>query len=801
MSGTHLFYNGVLFRDCETLEYSSILEYDESGTHEKYMRTRVTVASTLVSLYKRIPGTAPGSSLVPTTPVAPNNQHFSTIYIPPVLPQLVGDTEGTDETTPARLEEIMERLAEPRKDFWYAVNGVTNPQSQQAPVVPVVPGAFPKENRSAGFQVAAENPYRLILIATGITPGGSFTDYVQGVNGDTTVKRVNVFDANNGPKPSGLASLKLYGGNVMRVQATFEVCRVLSKPIADANNPDPGYDAQKVRGVICNTWGVTDSLDDDGAVTHTVNGKIVVKDKRYKVNALRMAAFPLAFPYARLIGRQYTVDHSGLVLEYQYTYKQAGAAPPQGIRKYDATYTEMVGMGGTASGVFKASMNIKVQGWYDRSDGLTTLLQRERVQKMVLIRGAMTILAARISGMAMVWNAIPGQNPKTTTLVDAKVIEKVGHPELELQVTVNYGDSNRTEFLSRLENMGYPLPIPDYDPRWWPIDNQWGRLPDGNNNTENGDEDNPNFDNDAYPYFASGDPTKSDYFTGYFQPPGNNRHTLPRITRRTELGTDTSKEWARPGGFFSGTGAVGSEVPVAWGSGQQYNPISDTVAFSAIPSKALSGTVALGPAPFVVSDTQTGIAAVQDSGFHYVSYKSEVMNDSWQGVVSLPLSAPRSIPAARRAYLLAASGVGGGSGGGTECAIAVKLCAPKTTRVYSVSSTRSQKWGEIPEPKPLIVRQNGSAIVQVETLVSKEFLGETPELNADGITREFTHHARYTYELSNPWKGSEGEGGGSFEEIPVGFSPVCKATADQNKIKVAGGYSPLFGPTQYDGTA
>ncbi len=31
MSGTHLYYNGVLFRDCETLVFSSILEFDESG--------------------------------------------------------------------------------------------------------------------------------------------------------------------------------------------------------------------------------------------------------------------------------------------------------------------------------------------------------------------------------------------------------------------------------------------------------------------------------------------------------------------------------------------------------------------------------------------------------------------------------------------------------------------------------------------------------------------------------------------------------------------------------------------------
>jgi hypothetical protein len=787
MSGTHLYYNGVLFRDCETLEYSSILEFDESGTHEKYMRTRVTVASTLVSLYKR------GES----DPITPANQHLSTIQIPPVL-------SGTDETTTARIEEIEERLAEPRKDFWYAVNGVTDPAGS------LTPSSIPKEDR------AAYSPYRLILIATGIMPGGAVSEYVQAIAGPLTVKRLNVLDANNGPKPSGVGAVKLYGGNVMKVQATFEVCRVLSKPIADADNPDPGYDAQKVRGVICNSWGVTDSLDDDGAVTHTVNGKIVVKDKRYKVNALRMAAFPLAFPYARLVGRQYTVDHSGLVLEYQYQYKHAGAAPPQGVRKYKATYTEMAGQSGAKSaGIFKASMNIKVMGWHDRSDGLTALLDREKAQKRLLIRGAMTILNARITGLAKVWNAIPGQNPKTTTLVDAKVIEEVGNPELDLQVTVNYGDANKTEFLSRLANMGNPILIPSYDPRWWPIDNEWGRLPAGNGNAGNvGDSANPNFQNAAYPYAGSGDPTQSDYFTGYFQPPGNNRHSLPRITGRTALGADNSQEWARPGGFFSGEGDVGSEFE-PWGSGQTLNPISDTVAFSAIPSTTLFGAVVLGPAPFVSSDSFSGIAYVQESGFHYVSYKSEVMNDTDQGIINLPLSKPRDIPAAKRAALtgiVTPSEGGGPYTSGKECAVALKLCAPRTIRVYSVSSTRNQRWGEIPEPTPQIVRTKTSnpgsvsgestQILQIETLVSKEFLGETPELNADGITREFTHHARYTYALSNPWRATVAEGrdeSGDTETLPVSFSPVCKATSAQNAINLVGGLSPLLTTAKYDG--
>lgn len=777
MSGTHVYYNGILFRDCETLDYSCVLEYDESGTHEKFMRTRITIASTLVSLYKR------GDS----SPITPANQHFSTIQIPPVL-------SGADETTPARIEEIKERMSEPRKDFWLAVNGVLDPTGT------LTPTTIPQEDRGDS------SSYRLVLIATGMIPrAGSVGDpllvseYVKFFDTDLHVKRVNVLDANNGPKPSNLGFVKMHGGNVTRVQATFEICRVLSKPVTDANNPDPGYDAQKVRGVISNSWNVVDGLDDDGAVTHTVNGKIVVKDKRYKANAMRMCAFPLAFPYARLVNRQYTVDHTGLVVEYQFQFRHAGAAPPQGVRKYEASYTEMAGV--SAAGIYRASMNVKVMGWYDRSDAGAPLLQRERKQKLVLIRGAQTIMQARITGINKLWNALPGQNGKTTYVMDSKVIEKVGHPELELQVTVSYGDANNSEFVNRVANMGAPIPIPSYDPRWWPIDNEWGRLPAGNSAANLGDQDNPEFHNAAYPYAASGDPTKSDYFTGYFQPPGNNRHSLPRITGMTTIavGADVSKEWARPGGFVPGD-ATDAAAGVA--AEQHSNPITGP-AFTAIPSKTLEGTVAYGPLEPAMNALYTGVADVQGSGFMYVSYSSEVMNDTAQGVLNLPLSVPRSIPPARRAYLLTASGLGGGSSGGTECAVAVKLCAPKTTRVYSVSSTRSQKWGEIPEPKQLIVRmQPGTSIMsQVETLVNKEFLGETPVLRSDGITREFTHHARYTYALANPWRGSSDEGNSSdFDTIPVSFSPICKATAAENAIVVKGDgttLSPLFTSSQY----
>lgn len=790
MSGTHVYYNGVLMRDCETLDYSCVLEYDESMTHEKYMKTRITVSSTLISAY--------GFGF--STPIPENSQHPSTIRIPSM---------PADETTPARMEEIMQLLSEPRKDFWYAVNGVFDP------IGAISPTAIPEEDRGHN------SSYRLVLISTGVLPSTG-NEFVKFFNTNLQVKRVNVQDANNGPKPIGPNYTRIMGGNVVRVQATFEICRVLSKPIADA---DPGYDAQKSHGVICNSWNVTDSLDDDGAVTHSVSGKLVVKDQRFKPNAMRMFAFPLAFPYARLVDRKFTVDETGLVLAYQYQFKHAGAAPPQGIRKYEASFTESRSVGTGAAGVTRGNMSIKVMGWYDRSDNSTPLLQREAKQKILLIRGAYTILETRIGGLGKLWNPQPGTNGRTTNLTDSKIIERVGHPELELQFSVIFGDSNKTELAVRAANIGRAISIPGYDPRWWPIDNEWGRLPDGNGAVaappiigNTGDKDNPGFTNAAYPYAQSGDPDKSDYFTGYFQPPGSNRHTLPRITDRTVNKADTSEEWARPAGSIpNGSMTDATPVPEA-----NKNPISGDD-FNAIPSKNLNGSIVLGPLPPVENTSFSGISPVQDSGFMYIAWTSEVMTDSSQGKLMLPLSVPRIIPQAKREQLLGLIAGNGPSISGIECSVPVQLCAPVSKRVYSVSMTRNQKWGQVPQPKEQIVRTTGSGstriIRNVETLLSKEILPVTPALRpGDGITREFELHVRYVYGLSNPWAGTVDEGGFSvpttplqeeandllaqteFETLPVGACPIDLATAENNAIVVRGNastLSPLFSSAQY----
>ena len=95
---------------------------------------------------------------------------------------------------------------------------------------------------------------------------------------------------------------------------------------------------------------------------------------------------------------------------------------------------------------------------------------------------------------------------------------------------------------------------------------------------------------------------------------------------------DTSKEWARPAGSVP-TNAL-SDTTIETTATE--NPITGAV-FSAIPSKNLSGAVVLGPLPAVENASFTGVSSVQESGFMYIAWSSEVMRDSNQGKIMLPL--------------------------------------------------------------------------------------------------------------------------------------------------------------------
>lgn len=778
MAGTHVYYNGVLLRDCETKEYSQVIEYDESGSEVMYSRIRLTVASTIVSLSQS------NYSAMPAAAIPNDQQHFSTVLLPDVL----------GETLVDRFEEVQMRLQHPRKDFWMAINyGTPLHASFTDP-----PIASPMLNQ----------PYRLMLVATGEVHGqdefdaggnlvpNSTSEHISSHVGQTDVLRKDVLDVDHGPRPQRVDVQQVYGGNVMRVEFSIEICRVLSKPVDDSE--EPGYDAQRVQGVISNKWSITDDYDgNSGAVSHRIEGTMRVKDHRYKANAMRIFAFPLPFPYAKLEHRSYAVDKTGLTLQYTFVFRHAGAAPPPGVRHFEARYTEAQNYGNSGTGVQTGTMQIKVLGEYHRNDDVNPITHKQQMQ--LLLRGAFTILASRIRGLNKRWNPLPGQEEATAIMDSLLVTEHVGHPELEVHAQVHYVPEDTSEFTLRLNNIGSGLEeiIADHDPRWWPVPGVWGRE-------TSEDVENPFFRSLAYPYRTQGQPGESDYFTGYFSVPGSHRRTVPRITTGTENepDNDDSTEWAEPGGYIpAGAGSSGSPSsdtvydyhPSHYIAGGVYPASSQFSAIELVnglyddrPGADNTGitplTIGTLPPQYPIGTGVSGVSTEQKSGYWYLQWDSEVANDRDEGMVFMPLSGVRDAPSPPG---------GSGSGGsdlypaGKQSAVALRLHAGIAKRIYSVTAKRIGKHAVLPEPRVSFRSPN----LYQEILLKQQIVSDTPVLHSDGYNLVYTVHLRYEYGLSFPFGRFDEQGYVGppyFETLPVGSSQLNRTEAETAVMPIAG---------------
>jgi len=490
MSGTHVFYNGVLMRDCDLKEFDQVIEKDDSNTDHLYNRFRFTFASRLVSLHSVNPQVGPPLDLNEDE----NNlqrQHLSTIAIPFVDGESVID----------RVKYIERQLQEPRKDFWLALNAVTNKSLAE---------------NTAGEFTPADNPfandsYRIVLAATGIhkpeTEGNESMGFVTGPlpGSPTEVERNKVLDVNNGPHPIDVKVQRIHGGRAMEVVFSIEVCRLLCEegdPYAgdDPEDVAPVRDASKVKGVISNRWSLTDAMDANWETQHTINGTLRVSDQRYKPMALRLVVTPKLFPYAHLNNQEFAVDKTGLVLQYQFTIKETGYAPPPGVVKWSGSYTEITAINNSQR---IADLEVTVRaahtgpaGW-NRNEAMLVALH--------------DIARSRIEGLNILapFNVGGGNQPEQplvkAILQKVSITEVLGQPERKLTATVTYVDADMSMWKLRVNQMGSVMTIPDYDSRFWPVPRsfQWS--------DHTADERD----------FGS-------YFEGYYQTPCSEWHGMPR---------------------------------------------------------------------------------------------------------------------------------------------------------------------------------------------------------------------------------------------------------------------------------
>jgi hypothetical protein len=485
MSGTHVFYNGILLRDCELLEFDQIIEKDKSGTDPMYSRFRITVASNLVSLLSTKPTDPPPESLTLL------DEHPSTIRT-----KEVSDAGKLLYVIPDRVEEVRRLLGESRKDFWFAINATT-----YKPIA--------NDHAAPASKFDDKDSYRVVLAATGMAysgdsfpePKGNLSGYFSG--SDTDIPRNDVIDCNNGPKTSDIKILKIDGGRLMRVQVTIEVCRLLKSPdysLGTDSANRPVRDSAKVEGVISNRWSVRESLDDNWQTGITVEGVLVVSDHRYKPDSMRLMTSTYLIPYAKLTGREFFTSEDGLTLRYRYTMQEKGEAPPDLLVDWGGSYTEK----SDHSAIRMSVLNLKVRGSVTPPKGWSPFAYKQQMLDVL-----MKLIRSRITLDPNNANRLAGNNPHEHIVKDFTIIETIGQPELTANLVVqNVADQVNFDFLARIGNIGRPLTdFPNYDNRWWPIPAayQWDVFSVNKDKSEFGS----NYD-------------------GYFQDPNSQWHGKPR---------------------------------------------------------------------------------------------------------------------------------------------------------------------------------------------------------------------------------------------------------------------------------
>lgn len=638
MSGTHLFYNGVLLRDCETREFSQTIQRDDSGTDVLYSRVRISVSSTLVSLTN----IGEGSNVVET-----GSTHPSTIAIPRV--------DG--ETLVERWREVQTRMQEARKDFWYAINSTTKkPISQQT-------GYDPNgtDLPIPATDASSSDSYRVVLAATGLTE-----DDIKKLRADRNasigkikafnpsgltqsqfvdIDRAKVIDLDNGPTPISVNVEQVLGGRALRVSFTIEVCRCFCKPTADDFAP-PAIDSAKAAGVISNRWGVSDSIDGDQSTHRTIRGKLVVSDRSWRPHALRLLVSPKLFPYAKLTDQRFAQDPKGLALEYEFSMKETGPAAPEGVTSWSGTYTESNTLG---AGQTTGDVTVKVHGTVNPRN--LTMQQ----QKTLLLAQAYNIVRSRVR-FKLGWAALPGQDPTYVMCSRTVVIETMHKPEIELRMSFLYRDAANGQnqaidgFGLRLKNMGADMSnsITGYDPMKWPVGRDF--------NLDQGQENE----------WSRTEGTGS-YFDTYFQTPCSEWHGMPRRGEITSYQLDRTTNESLP---------LVTPNPSYFQRMDVYIDPDVTTTLSSQERPAPGTPIAM---------MQTGFSTDQ-SAFSYLQVELDNRYDLSSGNVMLPLSRPRYVSSA----------------GGVQSAVIVPLHAGLAKRTITMVASRLGNWPQVPAPSASI---------------------------------------------------------------------------------------------------
>jgi len=426
---TTIIYNGVILRDCETKSFEQQIVYDESKTDLMYSKFRIRVASTLAATRY------------------PSQRSFG-ISTP---------TANPIETATQRQKLIQRLLAEPRQDFWMLVDsGVVNEQLTPAQLAQLTP---PLNTGVDDF----------LLMATGNAEGfmelHPDSDQYTPIN---NVARIDVLDAENGPKPTSVTVTEIIGGRTFRVEFEIEVVRKFCLPgFADTPPPFAIWGSIEPTGslVLNNRWHLDESKDENWITTRVLQGTLRVANKAIWPHLMRSVCVPPLLRGYKRVRQSFVDDPTGLILKYRIEDQQAHASPPWPAIAWKAHHAESAG--GPNGSILTGELSIRLTG-------------PPGVDKVQLIEAAGKVANDRIRGLSPTFDG-NGRPSYTTVINSASVVNVLDEPTIEMRVNVRYTDKDQKKNLMiRINEMGRPLTtlisnqnpryqVEGYDPRIWPV--------------------------------------------------------------------------------------------------------------------------------------------------------------------------------------------------------------------------------------------------------------------------------------------------------------------------------------------
>lgn len=269
-------------------------------------------------------------------------------------------------------------------------------------------------------------------------------------------------DVNNGPKPLSCNITRVIGKQYFSVEFSIELCLAL----CDAGQASALYSLLSGPGragalenwnVLNNRWRVTEEIDQNLRRIRTLEGVLRVRHSVFYPHAFRHLCVPALARGFRRRSMVFTDTPDGLTLQYHVVDEERESAPPVPAVDWEATYSELSGMGGQ-------------MGWAEMSVKLVGLPGGD---KQSLLAALEYVIESRINN-ARKSSGSQGTIQHDFIIEHMAIVEYLHEPIVQANVRARHVTNDpQSLFNARLAQIGKPIVAPGYDGKVWPRAGVW----------------------------------------------------------------------------------------------------------------------------------------------------------------------------------------------------------------------------------------------------------------------------------------------------------------------------------------